>query len=1246
MVIIDKIIDVLDSLVVRPIGVYNKDYRFIVEHLNRNIGSGIFGKNDGYSTPIGELSNPYYNAQIGKAPWFYYDNDKIRFANYLDYIKGTYGSTTSVVNINESEPFPSDFDTIKIGRVNGHKINDIVGSSTDRGIVINPNNNDESDTKLGKESAVLLKKSLLLGIKENDKRGEKNRGISEPMIEYFGLNSNARENGILWKFDSVDSESGRYTDPTPLTEDISPVYTTTQSWGNYKGLGVYEGFYKNLTESERKDYSDLIKLNKYKPGTTDAQSNANYLDAMKIVVSKGTDYKDSQIRYLFETLHTSDTTYNNEGHTSGSLIGGLKAYGEEEAGASHSYRFKTFNSGVNFGKYTTFDQDPIGVEDLLYKTNEAFVHGKYDTLIARFHTSTDYPNDDLMSSSVSKAYGMSHGRNLLRGDAKNGKTFTDDGVGDGYDNPYCRVWTYHHQYHRLKDAIRPFVSDEPDGDTVLTPKEMQSKYNFGSFRNGDTTGGMGTGGDRLTKYGVIGYKTNAGLVNIAPKKGVDIKNCMFSIENLAWKGMFNDRKTYDTNGLSPEQKGPFGGRIMWFPPYDIKFSENVSANWQSTDFIGRGESVYTYTNTNRDGNLSFKLLIDHPAILDYWNKRNLTDTSSNVDDVDSPEQQVLRFFAGCEMLTAREPKKPVVQSVKKSTPQRAPSTKAFTFFVFFPNDYSGQDDSGNGTAIKYLLNGVGTQYVMGSKGSTRDNADMLPWTNNGISVGGYEVRSNITVSLTTSRRNVGGSEVFVGDENKLLHNGTKYRLAKQIGSYKGKRLEWYYRVDNKRRNEKLVLKDDYLDKRSFNLNSGGQQSTIKSTFNIKKSAKLYPLTDVYVAFTDDARAKTTLKGCYNDTNVTEIKKLISDYGINKITVRGWASSHGVTKNKQRNTDLNRSRRNTVMKWLKRCPNIKASGIKFEPLGNKIGSGPLASDVSQLKPKLFRCAEVTVYLNSEKVDTAQNVVSEKIPLKDEYGNSKDTANTENYVSGKGKNPDKSRSNDSSRVNLQMSATIKSDEKGQKGLSAIKTLSGALTPMTDKGSNTKSAVGAEDNHTVGRYDNEAAFFKGLELNDPFMRQKITEKIKYFDPAFHSVSPEGFNARLTFLHQCTRQGPTIGNSDLNNGGNSANNLSFGRAPVCVLRIGDFYYTKIIISSLSIEYEPLVWDLNHEGIGAMPMIANISMSFHFIGGSDLTGPIARLQNALSFNYYANTEVYDDRAEQINYDSNGDMTKFKTFPY
>jgi hypothetical protein len=142
-------------------------------------------------------------------------------------------------------------------------------------------------------------------------------------------------------------------------------------------------------------------------------------------------------------------------------------------------------------------------------------------------------------------------------------------------------------------------------------------------------------------------------------------------------------------------------------------------------------------------------------------------------------------------------------------------------------------------------------------------------------------------------------------------------------------------------------------------------------------------------------------------------------------------------------------------------------------------------------------------------------------------------------------------------------------------------------------------------------------------------IKEKIKYFNPAFHSMTPEGLNARLTFLNQCVRPGetiPTIG-PDGKPKYNDAVNTSFGAPPVLILRIGDFYNTKIIPKSVSFTYEPLLYDMNPEGIGIQPMIANVTMNFDFIGGMGLAKPVEQLQNALSFNYYANTEIYDERA-------------------
>jgi hypothetical protein len=61
-------------------------------------------------------------------------------------------------------------------------------------------------------------------------------------------------------------------------------------------------------------------------------------------------------------------------------------------------------------------------------------------------------------------------------------------------------------------------------------------------------------------------------------------------------------------------------------------------------------------------------------------------------------------------------------------------------------------------------------------------------------------------------------------------------------------------------------------------------------------------------------------------------------------------------------------------------------------------------------------------------------------------------------------------------------------------------------------------------------------------------------------------------------------------------------------------------------------MWDLNPDGIGVQFMMAKVSMQIHILGGSDISAPIKRLQNAVSFNYYANTSIYDNRSDNAEY--------------
>jgi len=1017
-----------------------------------------------------------------------------------------------------------------------------------------------------------------------------------------------------------------------------------------------------------------------------------------------------------------------------------------------SYGIDNANPGINFGGISSF-ANSLSACDLIRKTNDNFNHGKYRTLIARFHTNSDDSKrkDDITQTALTEKYGMSHGRNLLR-------KYSPNHVDNGYDNPYCRVWTYHHQYNQLARAIRPFDLQSAE---MLEKSETSSGYDTVGFRTVENKKyGFDGGSKRLDTYGVLNYKN--GMVNIAPtakikdyfehkeddEKAVSTKKCMFSIENLAWKSSNVAHDEYDQFGLSPEQKGPLGGRIMWFPPYDLTFSESVRVNWNQNQFIGRGEKVYTYTDTERTGNLSFTLLIDHPSILDYWtgHERNGMKNGGNqlipgnrggADEINNQENTLLRFFAGCEVLTAKpqefrkrvrvnekkgDVERPQVKKDPQETEVHKPSGKKTLYcFAFYPNNYSGMNDAPTNkaskvNAIHYLLNGIGTQRIFNP--TTKRGENFSVDVNNAISVngasgayGGYEMQDDNTHGISVATKILGSiaaiNKTYSGATEYVQfltdENGNKYSVnegdltkyswdgaLKQSQAKKNQSINklwykyrYYYRVDSNTLSQNLKKPESYIDSKSYQYNQKGiynQINNLKEEFGIDfdKNTDIVSLTDMYIALEGNSAA---LSGKYDDTKVKLIKEIKNNterFKIVNISFFGNASIQGNNASSQvnsnRNNSLAKNRWLTLKNWMndKGFPGLNdAKGGLGKSVVQKSGN---KSDVNNEITKLWRSAYVKIeYEESSFEDAALSNPSSVTNEVDASGNSLsklDKTEIPNGLSSKKVNTAKDwleQTEEGKKFKAQYEADRWKNMKIVNGEPVFDRPQ--LDPWTftmqtankygDRNYTDTNSWNYDNSYlqkqtgvvgvqkgTVERYDNEGEFFKLLEKNDPFMHHLITDKIKYFDPAFHSISPEGFNARLTFLHQCTRQGSTVGNSD--NLPGTAYNLAFGRPPVCVLRLGDFYYTKIIINSINIQYDTPQWDLNPEGIGVMPMFAKVTLDFAFLGGSDLAGPISRLQNAVSFNYYANTGVYDNRAEMVQYDEdgNGHEVKFKPYSY
>ena len=758
---------------------------------------------------------------------------------------------------------------------------------------------------------------------------------------------------------------------------------------------------------------------------------------------------------------------------------------------------------------------PDAQKNLLEKTNKLFEQRKIKSIINRFHTDTeDSKTVSLIQSAVNSKYGLSRGRNLLK---------ENPTTEHGYDNPYCRVWTAHHQYNNMLRRIRPFA----DGESFKSIAATQENYGEGYRPN--------KGNARLSDLSVL--KKN-GLVNIAPHMQENqnvldkesIKKCMFSIENLAWKDMIGDnkviRKIIGSTGtteagtvLSEEQRGPNGGRIMWFPPYNLSFSEQIATNWNDNSFIGRGEKIYTYTNTDRTGTLHFTLLVDHPSVVNQWkNNKNFAINESN-------EQKILRYFAGCDDLNdaIRGTERDVFENevVKSTSLKPGEKLQEVKVAVFFPNNYTGIESESTKGFIDYLLEGKSDD----GKGTQIANK-------------GYEVGNK---------------------DGQVVEEG--YRQQGEYGT-------WYYRIDEKYIDQKLAS-DNYSDKKSFHLNDYSADDNVTKKEIIDRLAlKDFAASDLFSLkdFNDALNHKSGANAVLSNI-LREMKNL------RYIKIKGMASSHNVT-NPELNDELATNRAEQIKNWL-RTTSLSGTSIAVEETGvYNVGT---TESVSDIKAKVGRCAIVTIAFGQEMEKSA-----------------------------------------SEQIENESATQVKT--KNEAINESVRTL------LSDKMIELTTA-----NRSQLAYDDEYTYFKELQENDALSYKRIIEKIQYFSPAYHSITPEGFNARLTFLNQCSRQGPTFSAADDTDNNLRAGNLAFGRAPICVLRIGDFYNTKIVIQSITINYQKadaITWDLNPEGVGVQPMMADIDISFTFIGGSDLSGPIERLQNAISFNYYSNTSIYDRRAD------------------
>ena len=721
------------------------------------------------------------------------------------------------------------------------------------------------------------------------------------------------------------------------------------------------------------------------------------------------------------------------------------------------------------------------------------------------------------------------------------------------DNPVTDVQGY--EYCRLFTKDRPYY----------TYRNLQK----GKLRNNK-------GNIRGASYSVLDSTYN---LNIAPMTGPDstniqngrVKKYMFSIENLAWRT--SNKPGYTVDDLPGCEIGPGGGRIMWFPPYDLVFDENTRTDWEGNTFLGRPEPIYTYKSTERSGSLKWKIVVDHPSIMNILVKRELESQNTSV-----ATKVIDSFIAGCTEYD-------IYDLLKK-------------YGSFSLND------------IYQVVSTLSTE-------SLQEVAKELP---------NETIQSEVTIetSVNVEQQSSGQTDTTIAEDLQteiyqdiqLLFQEAKPGSTDTSGSY-----EEYY-------TELINAESDYS---TAGINGGGNNFADKLYFYGGNAVTNAPANFSLAEYIDTR--KTSISGVFSflkqeyDTFKELLSKILTlcDSG-NKIVldVIGSANSNN-NSSVNYNNSLSQRRTNSVIKTitdftegdLNMKDMIDKKLLEFSTSSNGDNQKINETDYRDIDcSKPFSNSTILKY-------SVQGMMCRRVRV---GVKSQTPPPTEPVV---GTNTDVTEQPESEIPNpLAADINTLTDSQPQSESSPVvrQVKKQTLTNKLREGITKK---------LLRKLLSECDYFEMIREQDPMIYDGIKSRIKNFNPIFHSITPEGLNARLTFLQQCMRPGDTIPTAvETGQGGtslvyNDVTNSAFGSPPICILRIGDFYHTKVVFESLDISYENAVYDLNPEGIGVQPMIASISMNVKFIGGHGLKEPVAQLQNALSFNYYANTEVYDERATE-----------------
>lgn len=303
--------------------------------------------------------------------------------------------------------------------------------------------------------------------------------------------------------------------------------------------------------------------------------------------------------------------------------------------------------------------------------------------------------------------------------------------------------------------------------------------------------------------------------------------------------------------------------------------------------------------------------------------------------------------------------------------QACPEYRTFTFYIFYPNNYSGRNDApvAEGAEVHsmdYIAGGIFTQKRF------KDASAVASRLKSGAPLGALKTEDIPTEKATFTENPTGvarGYEMSGTPLSLEMDAGGMQAFEDIAGYYYAPIYEagkaWCYRIDDATRTQTLLSADNYRETVSYSLNAHAGLATVRENMPLEDGTALYSFADVYAAL---AGEEGHIGACSDRQAVAAIRDILENGRILHVQAEGLATSqdnytgeNAETVGLDRNRTLSHYRAFSAIKWLResgKFGDLRQGDFSINVLSEPIGR---VDDQSTrgLKAKLNRCARITI-----------------------------------------------------------------------------------------------------------------------------------------------------------------------------------------------------------------------------------------------------------------------------------------------